>query len=69
MDYKKLYEQTLDEKKVLKKENEELKKEIRHLEDRAIADYDCHMNQYKELKKKLLILEEYTGPIDTKIMY
>ena len=58
------------------KENEELKKEIRHLEDRAVADYDCHMNQYKELKekneilkKKLEIQEWNTGLTDTRILY
>ena len=35
----------------LLEENKKLKEEIRHLEDRAVADYDSHMNQYKEYKE------------------
>jgi len=46
------------ENKKLEEENAKLKEEIRHLEDRAVADYDCHMNQYKELKKQNEELEE-----------
>jgi cell division protein FtsB len=37
--------------KKLEEENKKLKEEIRHLEDRAVADYDSHMNQYKEYKE------------------
>ena len=44
--------------KELEEKNDKLKEEIRHLEDRAVADYDCHMNQYKELKKQNEELEE-----------
>jgi len=46
------------ENKKLEEENAKLKEEIRHLEDRAVANYDCHMNQYKELKKQNEELEE-----------
>lgn len=44
--------------KELEEKNDKLKEEIRHLEDRAVANYDCHMNQYKELKKQNEELEE-----------
>ena len=42
----------------IQEENEKLKKEIGHLEDRAVSDYDFHMNQYKELKEENKKLKE-----------
>jgi len=45
--------------KELEEENAKLKEEIRHLEDRAVANYDCHMNQYKELKEENKGYKEY----------
>ena len=51
LNFKKLYQKTFAEKKVLKQENEKLKAE----------------NEI--LKKKLLIIEHYVGPTDTRILY
>ena len=114
LDYKKLYQKTLAEKKALKKENKELKgklestnkqfyqalatkrcvisqnewktkevekrfdenKELKQVIDNETAHcrmlekkYNKTVDEVQKLKKKLLILEDYTGPTDTRILY
>jgi len=63
----------------MKKENEELKKEIEDLHEQLNEESDERLTNkrswmqtqkaYHEVKKKLLILEDYTGPTDTRILY
>jgi len=63
----------------MKKENEEIKKEIEYLHEQLNEESDERLTNkrswmqtqkaYHEVKKKLLILEDYTGPTDTRILY
>jgi len=86
LNFKKLYQKTLAEKKALKKENQELKEKLesrnkefyntlarnrgmRSQREWKSKELDKLFDENKELKKKLLILEDYTGPIDTRILY
>jgi len=93
LNFKKLYQKTFAEKKVLKQENQKLKEkhESRNKEfydllatNRGIRSrsqwkskeveklFDENKELKKEieiLKKKLLILEDHAGPIDTRILY
>jgi hypothetical protein len=48
----------------LKDERKQLKEEIRHHEDRKVADYDTRMNERKELKEEILYYQFYTYTLD-----
>jgi DNA polymerase II small subunit/DNA polymerase delta subunit B len=64
IDFKKLYLKTLDEKKALKKENEELKEKITCLEsdsynEISMAQYEDMKEDYEEEMEKLKQYKEY----------